>query len=63
MDLQTFSAIVSVVVLLGPPVLVFIFDIRPKPKLNYTQAIKEKTNIIPEDDVDFFLVDSDPYKE
>lgn len=59
MDLQTFTAIVSVAVLLGPPVLVFIFDIRPKPKSNYTQVIKEETNEIPEDEVYYFIVDPD----
>ena len=59
MDLQTFTAIVSVVVLLGPPVLVFIFDIRPNRKSNYTQVIKEESNEIPEDEVCYFIVDPD----
>ena len=61
MDLQVLAKIITILVFVGPLILYFVFNI--KPKKQYISVIKEETNELPEDEIDYFLVDIDPYKK
>ena len=56
-----FTIIVAIAVFFVPPILVFGFNIMPK-NVEQLQVYKEEpTGEIEEDEVEFFLVDPDPY--
>lgn len=61
MDIQVLVKIVIILVFVGPLILYFVFDI--KPKKQYISIIKEESNELPEDQIDYFLVDIDPYNK
>ena len=62
MNLQTCTDIVITLAFFLPPVLYFVLDFKPKPRKKIS-VIKEESNEIPEDEVDYFFVDSDPYND
>ena len=58
--LFTYAIIVSIAIFVVPPILVFGFKVLPKPIHENLEVVKEEYGEIPEDGIEYFLVDPDP---